>query len=83
VGFPAPADAAIATETTAQVETALARLPEQQRAVLVMRIWNTMSYTEIAEALGVMEITARTTMHHALANTRRFLEARLKPAREG
>ena len=76
--FPGPVDTAIAAETSTLVNRALARLPDQQRVVLVMRLWNAMSYTEIAVTLEVAEATARSAMHDALAAMRRYLEPRLR-----
>ena len=76
--FPGPVDTAIAAETNTIVDRALARLPDQQRAVLVLRLWNAMSYTEIAATLDVAEATVRSTMHDALAHLRRYLEPRLR-----
>ncbi len=49
---PSPADKAVATETAALVTTAVTRLPPQQRAVVVLRIWDGLSYAEIAEVVG-------------------------------
>src|SRR5437870_458642 len=40
---PAPEDRAVATETAALVSTAVAQLPPQQRAVVVLRIWDGLS----------------------------------------
>jgi RNA polymerase sigma-70 factor, ECF subfamily len=73
-----PVEAAIASETAALVEQAVARLPDNQRAVLVMRVWNEMSYLEIAEVMGRTEGTIRSHMFHALAAMRRWLEPRLR-----
>ena len=72
-----PTDAAISTETANLVEAAVAQLAPQQRAVVVMRIWNQLSYAEIAESVGRSEGTVRSHMHHGLAALRRFLEPRL------
>jgi RNA polymerase sigma-70 factor (ECF subfamily) len=74
---PSPPDTAIATETAALVATAVTRLPPQQRAVVVLRVWNGLSFAEIAESLGCTETTARSHMHHGLAALRRYLEPRL------
>jgi RNA polymerase sigma factor (sigma-70 family) len=73
-----PVELAIAAETSVIVERAVARLPDRQRAVVVMRLWNAMSYTEIAEALEIAEPTVRSTMHDALVSVRRYLEPRLR-----
>ncbi len=60
-------------ERAARVASALARLPEKQREVLVLRVCADLEYTDIAEALGVSEGTARSNMHHALTAMRRML----------
>jgi len=72
-----PPDTAISTETAALVEAAVAQLAPQQRAVIVMRIWNQLSYAEIAESVGRSEGTVRSHMHHGLASLRRYLAPRL------
>jgi RNA polymerase sigma factor (sigma-70 family) len=72
-----PEEAAIATETAALVTEAVGRLPPQQRAVLVLRVWDGLSYTEIAEVVGRTEAAVRSHMHHGLAAMRRYLEPRL------
>jgi RNA polymerase sigma-70 factor (ECF subfamily) len=74
---PSPADTAIATETAALVSTAVTRLPAQQRAVVVLRIWDGLSYAQIAEIVGRREATVRSHMHHGLAALRQYLEPRL------
>ena len=68
----------MADETAALVKTAVAELPKQQQLVVVLRVWNGLSYAEIAESLGRTEATVRSNMHHALAAMRRYLEPRLK-----
>src|SRR5262245_19685558 len=45
---PRPEDRAIATETANLVSRAVMTLPAQQRAVVVLRVWQGLSYTEIA-----------------------------------
>jgi RNA polymerase sigma-70 factor (ECF subfamily) len=71
---PSPVETMIATETAAKVTTALAQLPTQQRTVVVLRIWQGLSYAEIADLLGLTEATARSHMHHALNTLRRHLD---------
>src|SRR5262249_54570037 len=56
---PSPTDTAIATETAALVAGAVRQLPPQQRVVVVLRVWEGLSYTEIAEALNRTEGTVR------------------------
>ena len=74
---PSPADTAIATETAALVSAAVAQLPGQQRTVVALRIWNGLSYAEIAETLDRTEATIRSHMHHGLVAMRKYLEPRL------
>jgi RNA polymerase sigma-70 factor (ECF subfamily) len=77
-GAGGPAEAAVATETAAIVQAAVARLPEQQRMVVVLRVWNGLPYFEIAKILERAESTVRSEMFHALASLRKFLEPRLR-----
>ena len=75
---PSPEDTLVATETAALVSAAVTRLPAQQRAVVVLRIWEGMSYAEIAETVGRTEATVRSHMHHGLAALRKYLAPRLR-----
>jgi RNA polymerase sigma-70 factor, ECF subfamily len=70
----APADRLCAAETAAQIGRAVTLLPEQQRAVVVLRIWEELPYARIAEIVGCTEGTVRSHMHHGLAALRRHLE---------
>src|SRR5262249_32820115 len=74
---PPPADTVIATEPATLVAAAVAQLPPQQRAVVVLRVWDGLSYAEIAEAVGRTEATVRSHMHHGLTALRKYLEPRL------
>ena len=67
---PSPSHLAMLTETAAQVKQAVSRLPAQHRSVVVLRIWQELSYAEIAEIVGCSEATARSHMSHALAELR-------------
>src|SRR2546429_6775902 len=46
---------------------ALDRLPRDQREVLVMKIWNELTFAEIAEALGISQNTAASRYRYGLA----------------
>ena len=72
-----PLEAAVDVETGRLVAAAVAQLPPQQRSVVVMRVWNGLSYDEIAAALGCSSGTARANMHHGLAGLRKYLEPRM------
>src|SRR6516165_7283252 len=73
-----PVEAAIGTETAALLATAVTQLPAQQRAVVVLRIWDGLSYAEIATILDRQEATVRAHMAHGLASLRKYLEPRLR-----
>ena len=74
---PSPAEATIAVETAQLVTGAVAQLPPGQRTVVTLRVWNGLSYAEIAEIVGCAEATVRSHMHHGLAAMRRYLETRM------
>lgn len=76
-GETAPSTTAIATETASLVSTAVEQLPPQQRTVVVLRIWNGLSFREISEVVGTTESAARSNMHRGLQTMRGYLEPRL------
>ncbi len=67
------ADGAIAAETESLVGHALATLTPRQRAVVTLRIWQGLSYADIAGVVGGTEATVRSHMHHGLAALRKRL----------
>jgi RNA polymerase sigma-70 factor (ECF subfamily) len=68
-----PAEVAVSAETAAKVSSAVTRLPAQQRAVVVLRVWQGLPYAKIAEIVGCSEGTVRSHMHHALIALRHTL----------
>jgi RNA polymerase sigma-70 factor, ECF subfamily len=54
-----------AAEAQAQVRRAVASLPRLQRAVLVLRDWEELSYQEIARVLQIPVGTVRSRLHNA------------------
>ena len=52
---------------------ALDGLPKDQREVLVMKIWNELTFAEIAEALGISQNTAASRYRYGLAALRKTL----------
>jgi RNA polymerase sigma-70 factor (ECF subfamily) len=66
-------------ERRAAVEAALARLPEPQREVLVMKVWAGLSFPQIAAALGIPGDTAASRYRYALAKLREQLAEELIP----
>lgn len=65
---PEPAEAFVASE---QVRMALDRLPDNWRAVLIMRHMEELSYEEIAVSLGLPLGTVKTHLHRARAAFKR------------
>jgi RNA polymerase sigma-70 factor, ECF subfamily len=65
-------------ETQAQTLSGLAAaidgLPRDQREVLVMKIWNDLTFGEIASALGISQNTAASRYRYALAALRKMLQ---------
>src|SRR5262249_53602061 len=52
---------------------ALDELPQEQREVVVMKIWGGLSYPQIAEAVGITPNTAASRYRYALAKLREQL----------
>ena len=65
-----PDDFAVGKEVAELLKDAVEQLPEQQRAVVVLRIWSGLSYREIAESVDKTEVTVRSYMFHALKKLR-------------
>jgi RNA polymerase sigma-70 factor (ECF subfamily) len=74
-----PDEHAVASETAELVSRAVTRLPPQQRAVVVLRVWQGLAYARIAELVGCSEATVRSHMHHGLAALREALQPLLAP----
>jgi RNA polymerase sigma-70 factor (ECF subfamily) len=55
------------------IVSALGRLPEEQREVLVMKIWGGLSFPQIAEALRISANTVASRYRYALAKLREQL----------
>jgi len=50
-----------------ELAVAVDRLPVEQREVLVMKIWNELTFAEIGQALGISQNTAASRYRYALA----------------
>ena len=60
-------------ERRQQIEGALARLPELQREVLVMKVWGMLSFVQIGQALEIPPDTAASRYRYALVKLREQL----------
>jgi len=58
---------AIENESQQELVAAMALLPNEQREVLVMKIWNDLTFAEIASVLGISQNTAASRYRYALA----------------
>jgi RNA polymerase sigma-70 factor (ECF subfamily) len=56
-----------ADDSQRELVAALDRLPRDQREVLVMKIWNELTFAEIGEALAISQNTAASRYRYALA----------------
>ena len=63
-----------ATEEAAKLRDAIARLPEPQRQVLLLRYYSGLKFVEIAETLGCPLNTALGRMHKAVQKLKEMME---------
>lgn len=64
----------IKTQVEQDVRRVIEELPEDQKQVLVMRMYNDMSFKEISEKTGVSINTALGRMRYALINMRKIID---------
>lgn len=72
---PEPAGCAIREEQRAAIEAALRRLPPVQREVVHLKVYEDLTFRDIAEVLEVSINTAASRYRYALAKLRRLLAA--------
>ena len=60
-------------ETSRRVRQAVARLPDRQRATLILKVYHELTHEEAAEVLGSSVGTVKANLFHALANLKRLL----------
>ncbi len=69
-----PDGALLREEEAARVRRAIARLPEKQKATLVLRTYHDLPHDEIAQVLGTTVGACKTNFFHALKNLKRLLD---------
>ena len=70
----AGAAAAIESEEQARVvRNAVSRLPEKQRATLILKIFHDLTHEEVAGVLGSTVGTVKANLFHALGNLRKLM----------
>jgi RNA polymerase sigma-70 factor (ECF subfamily) len=68
------AESAVESEDESRrVREAVARLPERQRATLILKVYHELSHEEVAGVMGTSVGTVKSNLFHALANLRRLL----------
>jgi RNA polymerase sigma-70 factor (ECF subfamily) len=67
------ADRLQADERSALVRQAVSRLPEKQRATLILKIYHDLTHEEVARVLGASVGTVKANLFHALGNLRKLL----------
>ena len=78
-----PEAALLSTETLGVVETCLQRLPETQRAVLILRDVEELSGEEACNALGITDTHQRVLLHRARSRMRALLEQHYDETKAG
>jgi RNA polymerase sigma-70 factor (ECF subfamily) len=66
----------LADDAQQALAAAMDRLPHDQREVLVMKIWNELTFAEIATALGISQNTAASRYRYAVAALKRSVQLR-------
>jgi RNA polymerase sigma-70 factor (ECF subfamily) len=56
-----------------RVRAAVSRLPERQRATLILKLYHELTHEEVAEILGSSVGTVKANLFHALGNLRRLM----------
>lgn len=79
---PGPQASAFHNEYRRALELSLRRLPEKERAALVLRELEGLSTEEVARALGSSEATVRSQVSKARVKVHEFLERYFRPRKE-
>lgn len=62
-------------EQSRRVREAVARLPEKQRATVILKIYHDLTHEEVARVLGSSVGTVKANLFHALSNLRKLMLA--------
>ena len=60
-------------ETGRRVREAVSRLPEKQRATLILKVYHELTHEEVARILGSTVGTVKANLFHALGNLRKLM----------
>lgn len=70
---PGPEQALAEADEQEEVRRAVARLPDQDRVIVVLRYYQQLSYSEISDVLDLPEATVGTRLHRAREKLRNML----------
>jgi RNA polymerase sigma factor (sigma-70 family) len=62
-------------ERSRRVREAVSRLPEKQRATVILKVYHDLTHEEVAGILGATVGTVKANLFHALGNLRKSLGA--------
>ena len=60
-------------EESRRVREAVSRLPEKQRATVILKVYHDLTHEEVARVLGSSVGTVKANLFHALGNLRKVL----------
>jgi RNA polymerase sigma-70 factor (ECF subfamily) len=66
-------------EQARRVRAAVGRLPEKQRATLILKVYHELTHEEVAEILGSTVGTVKANLFHALGNLRKLMAQEAGP----
>jgi RNA polymerase sigma-70 factor (ECF subfamily) len=72
---PTAAERLFKGERERQVREAILRLPEKQRATLILKVYHELTHEEVAKILGSTVGTVKANLFHALSNLRKLVGA--------
>jgi RNA polymerase sigma-70 factor (ECF subfamily) len=66
-------DALLKNEKVDLISATIEKLPKKQKAILILRTYQDLSYEEIAEIIGGSVNSAKVNFHHAIENIKRLV----------
>ena len=66
-------DGLLSDEQSRRVRAAIEKLPEKQRATLILKTYHDLSHEEVAGVLGSTVGTVKANLFHGLANLKKIL----------
>lgn len=78
---PGPEEASVRREQTEMMQALLAKLPPDDRAVVVLRYWYDLSYEEMAEATHTTVSAVKSRLHRARGHLGEHMTARARAPR--